>query len=69
VEAIGIGDEAADGDVVGDHVASASPKKRAVWGRIVARFDSGHIERGVRIGGHWRERLRAGGLGCGRRGD
>src|SRR5258708_28332446 len=63
-----MGDEPADGDVVGDHVASVSPKKRAVWGSGVARFDSGDIERGIRIGGHGRERLRAGGLGCGRRG-
>jgi hypothetical protein len=68
VEAIGIGDEAADGDVVCDHVASVSPKKRAVWSRSVARFDSSDIERGVRIGGHWRERLRAGRPGYGRRG-
>jgi len=44
VQAIGIGDDPADGDVVGDHVASVGPKKRAVWGRGVAWFDSGDIE-------------------------
>ena len=68
VQAIGIGDDPADGDVISDHVASVSPKIRAVRSGGVARFDIGDIERGIRIGGHERERLRAGELGCGRRG-
>jgi hypothetical protein len=36
VEAVGVRDKLAHGDVAGDNVASVSPKERAVRGRGVA---------------------------------